>query len=172
MLLATVALLALWRGWNDKAIRYYCLTFLVGTIAVEGWGGEYDSARYNTLYFWAVFATTAVACWIGHCTRPVPLAGMGCVALGLIALANHPEQIMLLQSAWLSIPAMQCFKTTLGKLWAAQSILFFLYGIGVANNPMWWYWVGEWLPAVIVITAFVKIGTECHASTAKHQGNG
>ena len=166
VLLLAVALFALWRTWGRWKVNMYLIGFLVGTAVVEWFlwtGGSSESPLYHKLYFWSIFATTVIACWIGHGEAKNPFGSIGCVTLGALSIANAPNQVMLLQAAFLSIPAMQCsdsddvFIRILGKMWGAQATLFAAYAIMEPMNITLWHWIGEWAPATVVVAGMLSL---------------
>lgn len=54
---------------------------------------------------------------------------------------------------------------TLGMLWVLQSILFFLYACGLNLSTVGWERIGNWLPALLVGGAMLKLAVDFQRSS-------
>lgn len=148
---------ALAAQWRNLGLRVYLIAFLIGTALAEGWlslGGRDDDPAYHYIYFWAILSTTGVACWLGNQMRPSPLAGLAGFAIAPFAADN---MVMWMQGVWLSIPAVQLAGTTFGSMLTAQSVWSLAYAYGQPINPSLWNWLGEWVPAAIIVLSFTGL---------------
>jgi len=148
--------------WTYGRVRLFVAAFLLGTLVVEGYlwlGGRDTDPTYHKLCFWAMFCYIGMACWLGYRQKPWVPTGFASVALGAVAFAHAPNQLLILQAVWLSIPAWQLAGTTLGNLFAAQAVLYLLYSLGENYNPLLWHWLGDWVPAIVAIAGMVRL--EC-----------
>ena len=170
---------------NYFRIRRFLLAHLVATFAGELFlasGGDTAS----TTYFWLYLATSLpilisallisarmvekapdelkvhyiavpiIMAVVAFYLTPFALTRIG-VFMALQGCILMVAGVQARAAAELESPVLNLPHKTLGMMWILQSILFFLYASGVPIHPIGWEQIGNWLPALIVSGAMLKL---------------
>lgn len=184
------ALISVTMTSNHFRVRRYLWAMVVATLAEEFFLMRFSSSSdwYFWMYVAVTIPILVTALLISmrmfQALRKRPRDGRGDerwkwvtapLAAALIGLLSSPldsriKILMAIQGAVLAYAGIQTCAVsllrhatpylTLGTLWLAQAILFFLYGAGINFRPHVWESLGDWLPAGLVVTAMLKLSKD------------